>query len=85
MAQPFDSGTAQLSGDVFPVGEGVTFTNVNNFAPVTASGNGVLLYWTGGGGGGGGTNQIVWYDRAGKAAGERGPARSRAHAGDFPG
>jgi Tol biopolymer transport system component/predicted Ser/Thr protein kinase len=66
MAQPFDSGTAQLSGDVFPVGEGVTFTNVNNFAPVTASGNGVLLYWTGGGGGGGGTNQIVWYDRAGK-------------------
>jgi len=66
MAQPFDSENAQLSGDVFPVGEGVTFTNVNNFAPVTASGNGVLLYWTGGGGGGGGTNQIVWYDRAGK-------------------
>jgi Tol biopolymer transport system component len=66
MAQPFDSGNAQFSGDVFPVGEGVAFTNVNNFAPVTASGNGVLLYWTGGGGGGGGTNQIVWYDRAGK-------------------
>ncbi len=66
MAQPFDSETAQLSGDVFPVGEGVAFTNTNNFAPVTASTNGVLLYWTGGGGGGGGTSQIVWYDRAGK-------------------
>ncbi|HEV8416637.1 MAG TPA: protein kinase [Bryobacteraceae bacterium] len=66
MAQPFDSGTAQLSGDVFPVGEGVAFTSVNNFAPVTASGNGVLLYWTGGGGGGGGMSQIVWYDRTGK-------------------
>jgi eukaryotic-like serine/threonine-protein kinase len=66
MAQPFDSKSAQLSGDVFPVGEGVTFTNVSSFAPVSVSGNGVLLYWTGGGGGGGGTNQIVWYDRAGK-------------------
>ena len=66
MAQPFDEKSAQLSGDVFPVGEGVTFTNTNNFAPVTASANGVLLYWTGGGGGGGGTNQIVWYDRTGK-------------------
>jgi eukaryotic-like serine/threonine-protein kinase len=66
MAQPFDGGNAQLSGDVFPVGEGVAFASVNYFAPVAASGNGVLLYWTGGGGGGGGTNQIVWYDRAGK-------------------
>jgi eukaryotic-like serine/threonine-protein kinase len=66
MAQPFDGGTGQVSGEVFPVSEGVAFTNVNNFAPVTASGNGVLLYWTGGGGGGGGINQIVWYDRAGK-------------------
>ena len=66
LAQPFDSEAAQLSGDVFPVGEGVAFTNTNNFAPVTASANGVLLYWTGGGGGGGGTNQIGWYDRAGK-------------------
>ena len=66
MAQPFDSGNTQLAGDVYPVGEGVNFTSVNNFAPVTASGNGVLLYWTGGGGGAGGTNQIVWYDRTGK-------------------
>ena len=66
MAQPFDSKNAQLSGDVFPVGEGVTFGSVNNFAPVSVSGNGVLLYWTGGGGGGGATSQIVWYDRAGK-------------------
>ena len=85
MAQPFDSRTAQLSGDVFPVGEGVTFGSVNNFAPVSVSGNGVLLYWTGGGGGGGATSQIVWYDRAGKLLETVVPPRSCAHAGDFPG
>jgi len=66
MAQPFDTGNAQPSGDVFPLGEGMSFTSVNNFAPVSVSGNGVLLYWTGGTGGAGGTNQIAWYDRAGK-------------------
>ncbi|MBZ5676582.1 MAG: protein kinase [Acidobacteriia bacterium] len=65
MAQPFDAGKAQVWGDVFPVGEGLSFTGVNNFAPVAVSGNGVLLYWTGGRRGGG-TNQISWYDRAGK-------------------
>jgi eukaryotic-like serine/threonine-protein kinase len=85
MAQPFDGGNAQLSGDVFPVGEGVAFASVNYFAPVAASGNGVLLYWTGGGGGGGGTNQIVWYDRAEKLLEPVGSARTCDHADDFPG
>jgi serine/threonine protein kinase/Tol biopolymer transport system component len=66
MAQPFDSENAQPSGDVFPVGEGISFTTVNNFAPVSVSGNGMLLYWTGGTGSAGGNNQIAWYDRAGK-------------------
>ena len=65
MAQPFDSGKTQVSGDVFPVGEGLSFTGVNNFAPVSVSGNGVLLYWTGSARNRG-TNQISWYDRAGK-------------------
>jgi len=66
MAQPLDAGTAQLAGEVFPVAENVSLAQ-NTSAPVTVSDNGVLLFWTGGNGGGGGTNQIVWYDRAGKA------------------
>src|SRR5262249_54610210 len=68
MAQPFDAPSLQTSGDVFPVAENVALAQ-NNSSPVTASDNGVLLYWTGGGGGAaGGTYQLVWYDRAGKAA-----------------
>jgi hypothetical protein len=67
MAQPFDPAGGQASGDVFPVAEGVSLANSNNYAPMSASGNGVLLYWTGGSGGvGGGNSQIVWYDRGGK-------------------
>jgi eukaryotic-like serine/threonine-protein kinase len=65
MAQPFDSGNAQVGGDVFPVGERVSFTGVNNYAPVSVSGNGVLLYWTGSVRSRG-IDQIGLYDRAGK-------------------
>ena len=39
MAQPFDAGSAQVSGDVFPVAEGVSRAR-NNSAPVTVSENG---------------------------------------------
>ena len=67
MAQPFDAGSLETSGDAFPVAEGVALANANNFAPVSVSDNGVLLYWTGGTGGNlGGNSQIVWYDRVGK-------------------
>jgi Tol biopolymer transport system component len=65
MAQPLDAGSAQLAGEVFPVAENVGSPQ-NNFAPVSVSDNGVLLYWTGGVGGGSGNNQIVWYDRTGR-------------------
>ncbi len=70
MAQPFDAGRAQTSGDVFPVAEGVSFTSVGNFAPVTVSERGVLLYTSGGAIVG--NNQIAWYDRAGKLLGSVG-------------
>jgi eukaryotic-like serine/threonine-protein kinase len=66
MAQPFDAGSAQLSGDVFPIAEGVSLTINLSYAPVTVSENGLLAYATGG------TpllNQIVWFDRAGKQLG----------------
>ena len=65
MAQPLDVGSAQLAGEVFPVAEGVGSAQ-SNFAPVSVSANGVLLYWTGGTAAGTGNNQTVWYDRGGK-------------------
>ena len=66
MAQPFDAGSEQASGDAFPIAGGVSFATHNNFAPVTVSENGVLLYASGGVAG---SNQIVWYDSAGKPLG----------------
>jgi Tol biopolymer transport system component len=67
MAQPFDAASAQVSGDVFPVAEGVSLTTDTSYTPATVSENGVLLYEAGGAAGG--TNQIGWYDRSGKSLG----------------
>jgi eukaryotic-like serine/threonine-protein kinase len=65
MALPFNAGSRQASGDVFPVAEGVSLVQ-NNFEPVSVSESGVLLYWSGGSNSGAGSNQIVWFDRSGK-------------------
>jgi serine/threonine protein kinase/Tol biopolymer transport system component len=67
MAALFDAGSAQVSGDVFPVAEGVTLTTDLNYVRDTVSENGMLLYQTGGDSGG--TNQFGWYDRSGKSLG----------------
>ena len=66
MALPFNAASAQVSGDVFPVAEGVSLIT-NTYLPATVSENGVLLYATGGAAGG--INQIGWYDRTGKSLG----------------
>ncbi len=65
MAVPFDASSAQLSGDVFPLADGVRLTTNNTYAPVTVSENGVLLYETGGAA----QNQFAWVDRTGKQLG----------------
>ncbi len=62
MGQPFDAVSGQTLGDAFPVAEGVTFSTVGGFAPITVSDNGVLLYATGGNAG---FQNFAWYDRAG--------------------
>jgi Tol biopolymer transport system component/predicted Ser/Thr protein kinase len=67
MAALFDAASAQVSGDVFPVAEGVSLTTDLNYVRVTVSENGMLLYQTGGDSGG--TNQFGWYDRSGKSLG----------------
>jgi Tol biopolymer transport system component len=48
MALPVDPGTLEKAGEMFPVAERVGFTNVLNFAPVSVSRNGVLMYLRGG-------------------------------------
>jgi len=72
MAAPFDAASAQVSGDVFPVADGVSLTTNGSYIPATVSDNGVLLYATGGTAGG--TNQLGWYDRTGKSLGMVGAA-----------
>jgi serine/threonine protein kinase len=67
MAQPFDAATAQVSGDVFPVAEGVSATSNSSYLPATVSESGLLLYATGGANEG--ANQLGWYDRIGKSLG----------------
>jgi eukaryotic-like serine/threonine-protein kinase len=62
MAQPFDSKTAQIFGEVFSVAEGIPL--LFNYRPFSVSENGILVYWTRGTIGA--ANQIVWYDRNGK-------------------
>ena len=75
MAQPFDALSARTLGEALPVAESLTFTNVANFAPITVSENGILVYERGFGivaPSGQATNapyQIVWFDRTGKQLG----------------
>jgi serine/threonine protein kinase len=72
MAQPFDAASRQIRGPALPIAEGVTITVNINWAPVTASDGGVLLYERGRARG----NQMVWFDRDGKllgAVGSLGP------------
>ena len=68
MALPFDSRGGQATGEMFPVAEGVSLAI--DYAPVTVSGNGVLVYQAGFGPSG--ASQILWYDRAGKVLGSLG-------------
>ena len=71
MAQPFDPGRLQTTGDAFPIAEQVDSASAgrteNQFS---ASQNGVLVYISGSGGGG--NVQLTWFDRSGKSTGTLG-------------
>jgi serine/threonine protein kinase/Tol biopolymer transport system component len=75
MAQPFDAGKLQTSGDAAPVAEKIDFDALNIVGRFSASQSSepssVLAYSTGGAGG---TQQLAWMDRSGKALGTMGPA-----------
>jgi len=66
MARPFDSASAQLAGDEFPVAEDVSLNPRGPYTPVVVSDNGVLMYWNSTVNN---SNQIAWFDRAGKLLG----------------
>jgi Tol biopolymer transport system component len=63
MAQPFDAGRAEPSGDPFPVAEGVFFTADYGNADFSVAENGTLAYQTGQGVDG----RLIWFDRNGRA------------------
>jgi Tol biopolymer transport system component len=69
MAQSFDAGTGQVSGEALPIAERVSLNATFAFAMITVSENGVLLYASASSTG---PRQIVWFDRAGKLLGSFG-------------
>ncbi len=71
MAQPFDAGRLELSGEPFPVAEQVAFSALSSMAAFSVSGNGVLAYLSGSGGSGG--TELLWFDRTGKRLGSGAP------------
>jgi Tol biopolymer transport system component len=65
MAQPFDPGKAQLSGDPVPIAQNVNHAGSSS-AQFSVSANGVLAYSSGSTGA---NTQLTWLDRSGKPAG----------------
>ena len=61
LAQPFDPGALKLTGDPFPVADGIE-TDAVGSARFSTSTEGTLVYRAGHGGG---TNRLVWTDRKG--------------------
>ena len=70
VAQPLDTATGEPKGGIIPVAAGVAMTSNINYAPVTASDTGLLLFQTGGDSRG---SQFVWVDRGGKQLETVGP------------
>jgi Tol biopolymer transport system component len=79
MAQAFDAGRMELSGEAAPIAEGMIYAGPR---PFSVSATGVLAYRTGSDRAGfGGVTQLTWFDRQGQAlgtAGEPGPFNSVA-------
>jgi Tol biopolymer transport system component len=68
MSAPFDLASAQISGDVVPVSDGVSLSGGSGqYLPATVSDNGVLLYVAGESAGE--QSEFGWFDRAGKSLG----------------
>jgi serine/threonine protein kinase/Tol biopolymer transport system component len=69
MAQAFDASKLELSGEPFPVVEGVAFSANNSYSHFSAAENGTLVFWKGNDVG----RQLAWFDRSGKQIATVGP------------
>jgi Tol biopolymer transport system component len=69
MAQRFDSGSGQLSGEARPVVDKVAYDPGIWWVLATASESGMMAYQVGTASGG---SELVWYDREGKQVGRAG-------------
>jgi serine/threonine protein kinase/Tol biopolymer transport system component len=66
MAQPFDAGRLEMTGEPFPIVEQIQSGRVQAIGIFTVSEQGVLVYQTGAGSSG---SQLTWFDRSGKPIG----------------
>ena len=73
MAQPFDTGKLQTTGNAVPVAEQVDSSFITTQSQFSASQNGVLAYTSGVGGG---NLQLTWLDRSGTVTGTLGAPSS---------
>ncbi len=72
MAQPFDAGSAQFTGDAVALAQQVTFSNTPPQIAASASDTGTVVYLANGRP----ESQLTWVDRSGKKIGNVGqPAR----------
>jgi eukaryotic-like serine/threonine-protein kinase len=69
MAEVFNAGSMQTSGDPFPVAEPVELITANVQGSFAVSQNGILAYFSGGAGL---NSTVTWFDRNGKAVGNVG-------------
>jgi eukaryotic-like serine/threonine-protein kinase len=69
MAQRFDTGRLELSGEAFPVVEQIAVSPFGD-GMFSVSSNGVLAFRSGTSG----NSQLTWFDRSGKSLGSVGPA-----------
>jgi Tol biopolymer transport system component len=69
MAQPFDAGSAQFTGDAVALAQQVTFSSTPPQIAASASDTGTLVYLANGRP----ESQLMWLDRSGKKIGEAGP------------
>jgi hypothetical protein len=65
MAQPFDPGKMELSGEPVPIAEGVDSYPRANYALFSVSDTGAVVYREGGGS----RTQLTWFDENGNATG----------------
>ena len=76
MAQPFDAGKLQTTGDPVPIAERISYNGLDIRASFSGSQDGVLVY---GSSSTLGLSQLTWFDRSGKMTGTLGALGSYDH------